>query len=153
MLLYISLITALMLLQKHVDAELEGRFASLGWDADRMVLERTGPGIWSRAIEGYLRTHGSDLKQVLLEATQGGSGVLVGDMWVLPQLAFGCPSELIQMEALGDTLRRMTEGSTSRRGAGSVEGRAALPPQSVPRPHSSLVYHQFMGSWRSVPLG
>ena len=118
-----------------------------------MVLERTGPDIWSRAIEGYLRTHGSDLKQVLLEATQGGSGVLVGDMWVLPQLAFGCPSELIQMEALGDTLRRMTEGSTSRRGAGSVEGRAALPPQSVPRPHSSLVYHQFMGSWRSVPLG
>jgi hypothetical protein len=67
----------------HVAKEASGEF----FDPDRnhAILERTGPGIWSSSVHDYILEHGYNVTDVV-------AGVKVGDMRVLPQPVFGCPS-------------------------------------------------------------
>ena len=50
--------------QKHVDEEAAGKYENRNWSPDRQVLERTGPGIWSKSVNAYIRSRGMKLKQV-----------------------------------------------------------------------------------------
>jgi hypothetical protein len=53
-------------IQKHMDDESAGKFKDNNWSPDRRVLERTGPGIWSRSVNQYITRRGKSLKQVIL---------------------------------------------------------------------------------------
>jgi hypothetical protein len=50
--------------QRHVERERSGAFAAMGWDVNRAVLERTGPGIWTNSVVDYMDKHGTLLEQV-----------------------------------------------------------------------------------------
>lgn len=69
---------------KHVAEERAGEF--LDPDRNHAILERTGPGIWSDSVHDYLRQVGN----VSVEQLVGGGRV--GDVRILPQPAFGCPT-------------------------------------------------------------
>lgn len=81
--------------------------------------------------------------QILENITTGEAkhGLLIGDIWVLPQLAFGCPSEMISINQFRASLRRVrrADKAQSSKTAEHEEG------------SQSFVFHQFMGSWRSIP--
>ena len=95
-------------------------------------MERTGPGQWTTAVTDQLSELGRGLDQLVTElmppameartalraeqdegwtAEGRGKGVRVGDMLVLPQLAFGCPSQTIQMNGLRDSVQRVTSAT------------------------------------------
>ena len=71
---------------------------------------------------------------------------------VLPQLAFGCASEMMQMaDWKGALLRQGNEGIDDGGVASPVEGSNGDSNNGGFK-HLSLAFHQFMGSWREVPF-
>jgi hypothetical protein len=76
--------------QRRVDAEAAGAAGGGDQDRDHAILERTGPGIWSRSVHDYIREHG-----VAPEAVVGGARV--GDLRLLPQSSFGCASSTVNL--------------------------------------------------------
>lgn len=50
---------------------------------DASILSRTGPGIWSTQVHGYINQMGSKPEDVV-------DGMQVADLVILPQAAFGC---------------------------------------------------------------
>ena len=44
------------LIQMHMNDEKAGKFLNRNWTTDRAILERTGPGIWTDALEKYFNS-------------------------------------------------------------------------------------------------
>ena len=72
-------------IKHHLEKEAFGAFSDP--DRDHAILERTGPGIWSSSVHDYVREHGADITDLV-------GGGKIGDVRVLPQPNFGCPTSV-----------------------------------------------------------
>mmetsp|Transcript_18085 Transcript_18085/g.38921 ORF Transcript_18085/g.38921 Transcript_18085/m.38921 type:complete len:451 (+) Transcript_18085:83-1435(+) len=117
--------------RRHMQREQEGVFSKEGWDTNRAVLERTGPGIWTNSVMEYITQHSVALGELL-------AGRQVDDMRLLPQMAFGCPTIFANLEHLQRTIKAVTSGTHSMRMLTSEPSYQMAP----------YVYHCFLGSWK-----
>mmetsp|Transcript_19235 Transcript_19235/g.41558 ORF Transcript_19235/g.41558 Transcript_19235/m.41558 type:complete len:455 (+) Transcript_19235:54-1418(+) len=128
--------------QQHVQLERRGFFNISGWDTNRAVLERTGPGIWTTSVSTYLEQQGVELGAGVL------SGVRAGDLRLLPQLSFGCPSMAFDLAALDRTLKAIVQGGGAAVFAQSSSSSSSITAGAGSAPRVPYVYHQFMGTWK-----
>ncbi|KAI8473437.1 MAG: hypothetical protein J3K34DRAFT_499751 [Monoraphidium minutum] len=82
-------------------------------DRDHAILERTGPGIWSRSVHDYIREHGGRPEDVV-------GGGKVGDLRLLPQSTFGCASSTVNLADPVAYVYHMFKGSWRLREPGRL---------------------------------